>query len=155
MKKLILKLSILLALTIALASSATSQTQTSNTAPGNDPSTVSTDQTVSFLLDQNEKAKALIAAQEKRIADLEAESTAEKENAVSLSKSYLAAQSEIGSLRSANEALHKAVALNEQTISLLTTDRDKWKDEAHKQKKAKYKAYILAGSIIALKFLIP
>jgi hypothetical protein len=51
--------------------------------------------------------------------------------------------------------LHKAVSLNEQTISLLTADRDHWKEKAHKEKMGKYKAYIIAGAAIAVKLLIP
>jgi TolA-binding protein len=167
MKKLILTMLMALGLTIALASSASSQTQPSNTASNNrtdtkvvtienqTDTTVPADQTISFLLDQNDKAKSLITAQEKRIQDLEAEFSAEKENGESIGKSYTAAQSEIDSLKAANEALHKAVSVNEQTISLLQNDRDKWKDKAKKGKKAKYKAYIGLAGMIALKFLLP
>jgi len=147
MKKPILKISIVLALIIVCASSAISQIQPS--------STVTTDQTVSFLLDQNEKARDLIAAQEKRIADLETEIAAEKENSQSVTRSYDSAKREIDSLRAANEALHKVIVLNEQTIAALQADRDHWKDKAHKEKMGKYKAYIVAAGVIALKFLIP
>jgi TolA-binding protein len=168
MKKLILAMLMALGLTIALASSASSQTQPSTTASNNQTDTkvvsienqtdtkpVPADQTISFLLDQNDKAKNLITAQEKRIQDLEAEISAEKENGESIGKSYTAAQSEIESLKAANAALHKAVSLNEQTISLLQNDRDKWKDTAKKEKKAKWKAYIGLAGMIALKFLLP
>jgi chromosome segregation ATPase len=151
----------ILGLIIVLGSSASSQTPTSNTAT--DPAstdivsrdTVSADKTIAFLLDQNDKARSLITVQEKRIQDLEALNSAEKENGESIGKSYSAAQSEIASLKSANEALHKAVSLNEQTISLLQTDRDKWKDTAKKEKKAKWKAYAGIAGMIALKFLLP
>jgi uncharacterized lipoprotein YajG len=142
MKKLFLPT--LLALIIALASPVYTQTQSSNTVP--------TEQTITFLIDQNEKARVLITTQEARIKDLEAEVSAERENGESLNKSYTAAQSEISALKSANESLHKAVTLNEQTISLLQTDRDKWKDKAKKETRAKYKAYVIAAGVIALKF---
>lgn len=144
-----------------LASSAYSQTIPSNTASNNiagdiiKSDSIPADQTISFLLDQNEKAKSLIAVQEKRIADLEAVSAAEKEAGESVSKSYSLAQGEIESLRSANAALHKAVLLNERTIALLETDRNKWKDTAKKEKRSKYKAYIITAGVIALKFFIP
>jgi chromosome segregation ATPase len=150
-----------LGLTIVLVSSASSQTPTSNTATDQvSANTVSTDpvtadQTISFLLDENDKARNLISVQEKRIQDLESEVSAEKENGESIGKSYSAAQAEISALKSANEALHKAVSLNEQTISLIQTDRDKWKDTAKKEKKAKWKAYAGLAGMIALKFLLP
>lgn len=160
MKKQILKLSILLGLTIAIVSGACGQTPDSTTANSEQPAvtgkqSVTTDQTVSFLLDQNEKARQLIVAQEKRVKDLEAESAAERENGESVGRSYAAAQAEISALRSANESLHKAVALNEQTIAMIQSDRDRWKDKAKKEKSAKYKAYIVAAGVIALKFIIP
>jgi len=93
--------------------------------------------------------------QEKRIDDLESEVSAERENAESIQKSYDSAKSEIDSLRRSNEALSRAVTLNEQTIALVTSDLDKWKDESKKQKKGKYKAYLIAAGAIALKLLIP
>jgi peptidoglycan hydrolase CwlO-like protein len=164
MKKLILTMLMALGLTIAIASNVSSQTPDSNTAPQPTATpatstagstTVPADQTISFLLDQNDKARELITAQEARIKDLEAEVSAERENGASLGKSYKAAQSEIDSLKRANEALHKAVSVNEQTISLLQTDRDKWKDKAKKETRSKYKAYIVAGGLLLLKFLLP
>jgi len=161
MRKLILTISMALGLTIALASNAYSQTPSSNTA-GSDiagditkSDKVPADQTIAFLLDQNDKARELIKAQNDRIAVLETEKAAERENGESLSKSYASAQKEIESLRSANEALHKAVAVNEQTISLLQTDRDKWKGKAKHETRAKYKAYLIAAGMIVLKFLLP
>lgn len=118
-------------------------------------SIVTTDETIAFLLDENKKAREIIAVQEKRIADLESEVSLERENAGSIQQSYDSAKSEIDSLRRANDALSRAVTLNEQTIALLQSDRDKWKDEAKKQKKGKYKAYLIAAGAIALKLLIP
>lgn len=118
-------------------------------------SIVTTDETISFLLDENAKAREIIAAQEKRITDLEAQTAAEKENSDSIERSYNLAKSEIDSLRRANDALSRAVTLNEQTIALISSDRDKWKTEAKKQKKGKYKAYLIAAGAIALKLLIP
>jgi peptidoglycan hydrolase CwlO-like protein len=155
MKKLFLP--ILLALIIAPAFHSFTQTPNSNTAPSDKVSTdtVPADQTITFLIDQNEKAKALITTQETRIKDLEAEVSAERENGESLTKSYAAAQAEISSLKNANESLHKAVTINEQTIALLQSDRDKWKDKAKKETRAKYKAWAVAAGVIALKFLLP
>jgi len=132
---------------IASVSAGYSQTQSSNTVPA--------DQTVTFLIDQNEKARALIAAQETRIKDLEAEVAAEHENGESLSKSYTAAEAEITALRQANEALHKAVAVNVQTVAMLQTDRDKWKDKSKHERNSKYKAYVVIAGVIALKLLLP
>jgi glucosamine 6-phosphate synthetase-like amidotransferase/phosphosugar isomerase protein len=140
-------LPILLALLIAFASPVYTQTQSSNI--------VSSDKTISFLIDQNEKARALIDAQDAHIKDLEVQLSAERENGESLSKSYAAAQAEIDALKSANDSLHKAVALYEQTISLLQTDRDKWKGKAKHERNAKLKAYAIAAGLIALKFLLP
>jgi chromosome segregation ATPase len=132
---------------IASVSAGYGQTQSSATVPA--------DQTVTFLIDQNEKARALITAQETRIKDLEAEVAAERENGESLSKSYASAEAEISALKQANESLHKAVTINEQTIGILQNDRDKWKDKAKKETRAKYKAYIVVAGMIALKFLLP
>lgn len=142
-----LTLTLTLGLLIALASNAYSQEKPSNT--------VSADQTISFLLDENEKGRALIAAQEKRIKDLEALAAAEKENGDSTAKSYQLAVAEIESLKAANAALHKAIALNERTIALIEADREKWKDSAKKAKKQKYIAWVVAAGSIALRFFTP
>lgn len=142
-----LTLTLILGLTIALASNAFSQEKPSNTVPA--------DQTISFLLDQNEKGRELIAAQEKRIADLEALAAAEKENGESTAKSYQLAVGEIESLKSANAALHRAIALNERTIAMIEADRDKWKTEAKKAKKAKYIAWAITAGTIALRIFTP
>lgn len=145
MKKLFL--SILLLLTIANGSNVFSQTKSSNT--------VKTDQTIAFLIIENEKANDLIFAQAARIETLETELAAEKENSNSISKSYELSLREISLLKQSNDALTRAVELNEQTIAALSTDRDKWRTEAKKQKKGKYKAIVVAASAIAFKLLIP
>lgn len=137
----------LLALLIAPNSSVYTQTR--------DSSIVTIDETVSFLLSQNEAAKNVIAASEKRIADLEAEIVIEQENSASIGKSYESAKTEIANLRSANESLREAVALNKNTIALLQTDNAKQKEKAKKATKDKWKAIAVAAGVIALKFLIP
>lgn len=137
----------LLALIIAPNFTAYSQQSGSNI--------VTTDETVSFLLKENREAKNVIAAQENRIKDLESEVSAEKENSASVSKSYDAAKSELVFLRQSNEALRRAVALNEQTVALLQTDNAKQKERAKKATRDKWKAYAVAAGVIALKLLIP
>lgn len=130
-----------LALTIAPSFQIYSQTRDSNI--------VSNDETISLLLDQNREAKNVIEKQEKRIKDLEAEVSLEKENSASIGTSYEKAKSEIESLKSANDALHKAIAINEQTIAIVQSDRDKWKGKAKKESKEKWAAIIALG----IKFL--
>jgi chromosome segregation ATPase len=137
----------LLALLIAPSFAVNSQTRAS--------STVTTDETISFLLTQNENAKSVIAAQENRIKDLESEVAVERENSASVSKSYESAKSEIVSLKQSNEALSRAVSLNEQTIALLQTDNQKQKDKAKRATRDKWKAIAVAAGAIALRFLIP
>lgn len=155
-----LTLTLTLGLLIALASNAYSQEKPSNIA-GNSTSDVQStraipaDQTIAFLLDENEKGRALIAAQEKRIKDLEILAAAEKENGESTAKSYQLAVGEIASLKSANAALHKAIALNERTIAAIEADREKWKDSAKKAKKQKYIAWAIAAGSIAIRFFTP
>lgn len=107
------------------------------------------------MIRQNESARDLIAVQKQRIADLESELAVEREDKVSISKSYESAKTEIVSLKSSNAALERAVALNENTIALLQTDNAKQKEKARKATKEKYKAYAVAGVVILLKFLIP
>jgi hypothetical protein len=112
-------------------------------------------ETVSFLISQNENARTLIGVQEKRIADLESELTLEKENSDSISKSYEAAKIEISSLKTSNEALARAVQINETTIALLQEDNLKQRDKAKQANKGKWKAIAVAAGVIALKFIIP
>lgn len=137
----------LIGLLIAPSFKVYSQTSNSNI--------VSTDETVAFLLNQNKEAKNVIASQEQRITDLEAELTLERENSASALKSYESAKTEIANLRSANESLRKAVSLNEQTIALLQTDNAKQSEKAKKAMKAKWKAYAALAGVIVLKVLIP
>jgi hypothetical protein len=132
---------------IAFALPVYTQTQGSNT--------VSKDHTVTFLIDQNEKARALVDAEDAHIKDLEAQVSAEQANGESLSKSYAAALNEIDALKAANDSLHKALDLNQQTIALITADRDKWRDKARHERNSKLKAYAVAAGVIALKFLLP
>jgi chromosome segregation ATPase len=117
-------------------------------------SIVTIDETISFLLKENEEAKTLIGAQETRIKDLESEVAVERENSASVGKSYEAAKSEIVNLKSANESLRKAVALNVQTIALLETDNAKQKEKAKKATKDKWKAYGVTAITIALSYLL-
>lgn len=138
-------------LIIACASSNYSQKSDSTTAG----SSVGKAETVSFLINQVEAARALIAAQENRIGDLENEVAVEKENAASVSKSYELAQSEIVFLKQSNEALNRAVAVNENTIAILQADNAKQREKAKKAVKDKWKAYAVAVGAIALKLIIP
>lgn len=133
-------------LTIAISSNVFTQTSNSNT--------VSSDKTIAFLIEQNTSANDLIEAQKLRIADLENEAAAEKENADSLAKSYAGARSEIDALKRSNAALERAVAVNESTIELLKSDNGKQREKAKKANREKVKAYIIAAGAIALKFLL-
>lgn len=116
---------------------------------------VSVDETIAFLLRQNEEAKAVIAKQENSIIDLKSELSVERENSASVSKSYGEAQKQIKFLEDSNAALVRAVAVNESTVALLSQDNAKQKEKARKATSAKYKAYAVAGVVILLKLLIP
>lgn len=107
------------------------------------------------MLQQNTAANELIEKQKNRITDLEAEISIERENSASVSKSYESAKSEISSLKSSNEALARAVALNENTITLLQADNAKQRDRVKQANKAKWKAYGVAAVTVALKLLLP
>lgn len=137
----------LIAMLIAPLSAVNSQTRSSNT--------VASDETISFLLKQNDNAREVIAAQENRIKELEAEVAVERENSASIGKSYESAKSEISSLKQSNEALSRAVSINEQTIALLQADNQKQKEKAKRATRDKWKAVAVAAGAIALKFLIP
>ena len=146
LKNLIPKISLILLLTIAAISPCFSQKS--------DSKVVRTDETVSFLIEQNKNSRELIASQDARIKDLETELAAEKENSSSLGKSYAGAQSEIDALKRSNAALERAVAMNESTIELLKTEVDNQRAKVKKANKEKVKAYIIAAGAIALKFLL-
>ncbi len=137
---------IVLSLIIALSSLVFTQTKSSNT--------VSRDDTISFLIEQNQSAEKLIEKQNNRIKDLEAELATEKENSNSLGKSYESAKSEIDYLKKSNAALEKAVAVNESTIELLKADNDKQREKVKKAQKAKWKAYGVAAVAFALKIFL-
>jgi chromosome segregation ATPase len=140
----------LLALTIAGASASYSQTSDLNTAQ---TPTVTVDQTIAFLLSENETSRQLIQKQTARITSLEAELSAEKENSESTSRSYENAKSEITSLRTANAALERAVALNEKTIALLQTDLEKTRREKKKWRNRTIKLAGTVAVIVLTKFL--
>ncbi len=146
-RKLILLACLSLNLIIAASSQSYSQTSDLKTVPKNE--------TVSFLIEQNKNARELISVQENRIAELETEVALERTNSESIGKSYEVAKSEIVSLKSENESLRKAVALNEQTIALLQTDNVKQKEKAKKATRDKWKAYGVAAIAIAAHLLIP
>lgn len=110
---------------------------------------------MSFLIEQNKNARDLIEKQNTRIADLENELIVERENSASVVKSYDSAISEISSLKSSNESLSKAVAINEQTISILQADNVRQREKAKKANLGKWKIIAAAAGVIALKFLIP
>ena len=97
----------------------------------------------------------MIEKQTARIADLESELASEKENSASVSKSYESAKTEISSLKISNEALARAVRINEGTIALLQEDNAKQRDKAKRATRDKWKAIAVAAGVIALKFLIP
>ena len=147
MKNSILKIFSVMLLLIALNSSVFSQTRDSNT--------VGKDETVAFLINQNKAANDIIEKQNARIADLESQITVEQENSASIGKSYESAKTEISSLKSSNEALTRAVTLNENTVALLQQDNAKQRDKAKQANKAKWKAYGVAAVAVAIKFLIP
>ena len=147
MRKTLRQISIILLLIIATGCAIYSQTPVS-------PTVVGKGETVSFLIEQNSNARELIAAQNKRIGDLENELVVERENSASFSKSYAAAASEINSLKTSNAALLKAVALNEQTVALLQTDNAKQREKAKKATREKWKAYAVAAATVAATVLL-
>lgn len=161
MKKTLAKTFQILALLIALSLPVFTQTNDSSTAtaspapPNRTETVIKTDETISFLLIQNENAREIIQKQKTRIKDLETENALEQENSASISKSYETAKIEIASLKQSNEALFRAVATNEQTIALLQSDNTKQREKAKNANKAKWKAYAVAAGVVALKFLIP
>ena len=140
---------ILLLLAVLIAPNSTVYSQT------RDSSIVTIDETIGFLLNQNQEAKNVIAAQEKRIADLETELEVEKENSASIGKSYESAISEISSLKTSNAALARAVAVNEDTIAKLLADNAKQREKAKKAARAKWKAIAVAAGVIVLKIVLP
>lgn len=144
-KKIFLTLTLLLLIT-AQSFTVFSQTKTS--------STVTTDQTIAFLLKDNAEKKEEIAARDRRIADLETQVALEQENSASIGKSYDAAKLEIINLKAANESLRKAVSTNEQTIALLQSDDAKQREKVKKATKAKWKAYGAAAIAIAISYLL-
>ena len=126
-----------------------------NFSQTSDSTTVGKNETVSFLIQQNENARTLISSQEKRIADLENELMTERENSGSLVKSYDAAKSEIVNLKSSNEALSRAVAINESTIAVLKDDNAKQREKAKKANRDKWKAILVAAGVVAIKLALP
>ncbi len=147
MKNFILKISILLTLIIAANFACFSQTLDSPTVPKG--------QVVSFLIEQNKNARELIEKQNTRIADLENELIVERENSVSIGKSYELAASEITALKTSNEALARAVAINEQTVSLLQADLALQREKAKRAVRDKWKVILVAAGVVALKFILP
>lgn len=107
------------------------------------------------MIRQNENARDLIEKQTARIADLEAENAAEKENSASVTASYDFSQREISLLRQSNEALSRAVAVNEQTIELLKADNLRQREKARAANKSKWKAIAVAAVAVGLKLLLP
>lgn len=126
-----------------------SQTKDSTTAP-----TISVDQTIAFLLGENAASRKLIEKQTARIETLEAELSAEKENSESLSRSYENAKSEITSLRTANAALERAIAINEKTIALLQTDLEKTRASRKKWRNRTIKIGAAIGAIVLSKVFL-
>jgi hypothetical protein len=136
-------------LTPAISSLVFTQTSGSNNAK------IKTDETISYLLRDSKNARGLIKKQKIRIADLETEGAVERENSASVSKSYEAAKTEIDLLKKSNAAYERAIAANEQTISLLQTGYAKQNEKAKRATKVKWKAYGVAAVAVAIKFLIP
>jgi chromosome segregation ATPase len=129
-----------------------SQTSNSPNAP-NSKSKPTNQKTIDFLLDQIDGANTVIEANKTNIAALEAEIKLEKENSASLNNSYEAAKREIVALRTANDALQKAVELNNQTITLLKSDNEALKLKNKRLKKDKLRAYAVALGIFLIKVL--
>ncbi|HEX8289822.1 MAG TPA: hypothetical protein VF556_17705 [Pyrinomonadaceae bacterium] len=165
MKILRMKTFLIAALVIVSSSPVFTQTVSSNTAqasPSPTPEavqtqteTIKTDETISFLLQDNENKRALIFEHQKRITYLETQIALEQENSTSLGKSYDAAQTEISFLKKSNEAYTRAIATNEQTIAMLQSDNVKQREKAKKAVKDKWKAYAAAAVSLAVTFLIP
>jgi chromosome segregation ATPase len=137
---------------IAFALPSYSQTSNSPNAP-NSKSKPTNQKTIDFLLDQIDGANTVIEANKTNIAALEAEIKLEKENSASLNNSYEAAKREIVALRTANDALQKAVELNNQTITLLKSDNEALKLKNKRLKKDKLRAYAVALGIFLIKVL--
>jgi chromosome segregation ATPase len=109
--------------------------------------TVSKEQTVARLISEVKAARELIRVQNEQIAALENQLQTETENSSSINRSYENAKSEINSLRTANDALEKAVALHTETITLLQSDLIK---ERQSKKKWRVRTFKIGATLAAI-----
>jgi predicted transcriptional regulator len=107
---------------------------------------------IARLVAEVQTGRALVAEKKAEISALEAQLTTERANGASLSKSYASAEKEIERLRSATDALLRAVALHEQTIKLLTDAKEKAEHKARKSNKRAVVATLAAVGMALFKF---
>lgn len=140
---------LLLLLTTPLSSPATAQTTRDSTPAASAPAVAedTTEQAFARLVAETAAGRVLIQAQRAQIAALDEQLAAERARGDSLSKSYADAEREVSALRSANEALARAVELHEQTIKLVSEQKDR---AEHKAKKANKRAAVATGAAIVL-----
>lgn len=120
----------------------------SNSAPANSP-----EQTVARLVAEVRAGRELIAEQRAALAALEEQVRIEQANSASVAASYASAQREIEQLRSSINHLERAIRLHEQTIALLTTDRDRARAGERRANRRALWATVGAVASIAIKFL--
>ena len=112
------------------------------------------EQLLARLIAEVRAGRALVGAQRSRIAALEAQAEAEQKNAASLFASYSAATREIEQLRTSVAHMEKAIALHQQTISILEDRNTQLKAEARKSRRRAVVATIAAAAATALRFLL-
>lgn len=108
---------------------------------------------ISHLINEVKKGRTFTAANLTKIDDLEARLKAELQNSISLEKSYASAVREIESLRIALMYADLALKAKDQTITLLTEQRDDARTRAKNANKRATVATITALILGALKFL--
>gem|GEM_PF-6422657 len=122
-------------------------------SPASNSQIVSKEQTVARLVSEVKAARTLVNAQNDQIAALENQVKTETENSTSLNRSYQNAKSEINSLRAANDALTKAIVLNEQTIALLQGDLREERASKKKWRSRTFKVGATLAAIVLTKML--
>jgi chromosome segregation ATPase len=149
-RKTLLALSLL---TMLLSSPATAQTTRASIPDVHAAAAGDSDeQVIARLAAEVTAGRAAVAEKNAEIDALEAQLSVEKANGESLSKSYADATREIEQLRSATDALGRAVALNEQTIKLLTDAKQKAEHRAKKANKRAVIATLTAVGMALFKF---
>ena len=111
------------------------------------------EEVIARLIREGKAGRELIASLESEVIDRQKEIELAKQNSASLEKSYAAAERELATLRLAVEALRSAFDAQEQTIALVTEQRDK--ERAGRKKANKRAALATIGSValIILKFI--